>query len=417
MATPGLSARHSRPRRAASIATITALAACLAVASTTVAADFAPKLVLHRNPPGLPLVVSNIATQDHDIAVTWTDTPNPGTINQYSWMRWSTDGGQTFAPRLALNNGAGAVSTKAAICGGYVWVLTSIQTDPQTMSFALDAQQLGGPAHVLSSFDKNVSVAVTSEVTALDSDFACAGDKLLAATWTDPSTSPARMKVGIRPLWPCAQNPGPGCDPGPSYTFDLGQKRLHEGSYIAATDNAIYTAWIKDNGDMRFERFSAAADGTVTAHPVVTLLHSTAAHNPVLGAYGSRVVLAYNYGSEARVRISTDWGASFGPDTVLAPAPGGEPQAGAESVDVARGGRILVEIAEGHCITCYGIDFSLGFLSTDGGVTWSNTSSHAHVRQIGAFFGAGATLKIAETWDQSQTGASREKLQFHVGTI
>jgi hypothetical protein len=125
MSTPSLFARAPRSKRAALPATITAVAASLAIVSTSLAANFAPTLVLYRDPPGVPNIVSNIATQRHNIAVTWTDTIAPGTINQYSYMRWSTDGGQTFAPRLALNAGAGAVSTKAAICGGYVWVLTS----------------------------------------------------------------------------------------------------------------------------------------------------------------------------------------------------------------------------------------------------------------------------------------------------
>jgi hypothetical protein len=411
MATLRVESLH--PRRAAFMA----VAACLVVASSALASSFAPKLVLHRNPPGLPMVVSNIATQHRNIAVTWTDTPNPGTINQYSWMRWSTDGGQTFAPRLALNNGDGAVSARAAICGGYAWALTSNQPDPATMSFALDGQKLDGSAHWLGAFDKNVSVPVAGGITALDSTFTCVGDRQLAATWTDPSTSPARMKVGIRPLWPCAQNPGPSCDPGPSYTFDLGQKRLHESPYIAATTSAIYAIWMKDNGDMRFEHFSVASDGTVIAHPMATLLHATSAQNPIVAAFGSRVVIGYNEGGKARVKVSTNWGASFGADTVLAPEAGGEPQAGMESVDVKSRGRILIEVAEGSCITCYGIDFSVGFLSTDGGATWTNTSSHLQSNQVGAFFGAGDALMIAEAWDQSQTGASREKIQFHVGTI
>lgn len=404
--------RRLHSRRATVMATAVAAVASIVLATTTFALSFTPTLVLVTEPAGVPMAVSNLATRGDNIAVTWTETISPGTVNQYSYMAWSTDGGQTFSDPLALNGGAGAVSARPAICGGYVWALTSIQTGPSAFGLGLDGQDLDGPTHTLGSFDSNFS---TTTSNALNTGLVCAGSDRLAAIWSDPKTNPAHVMVGIRPLWPCVSNPGPSCDPGPSYTFDLGLHRYWESPYIAATKHSIYVAFMKDNGDLRFKRFSLSADGTVTPHRTKILLQSTAIQNPVLAASGSRVVLGYDDGTRSKVRISTDRGVSFGPATTL-PLASGEPESGTQSVAV-RGQRILVEISQGPCVRCYGIDFSIGYLSTDGGATWSTTSSHPHARQLGAFFIRGGVVKIAEVWDDEQTGATYRKVYFHVGTF
>ncbi|MEO7117396.1 MAG: hypothetical protein ABIZ34_00330, partial [Candidatus Limnocylindrales bacterium] len=178
---------------------------------------------------------------------------------------------------------------------------------------------------------------------------------------------------------------------------------------------AIYVAWMKDNGALRFKSFTVALDGTVGAGPTTTLLSSTSASNPHIDAAAKRVVIGYDDGG-SRVLVSQDRGLTFGPETILAPEPGGEPQSATSSVAVA-GRNILVEIAEGDCVLCYGIAFSRGYLSTDGGATWSTTSSHQHSRQVGAFFKQGSHVRIAEAWDDSQTGELHERIRFHASTL
>jgi hypothetical protein len=172
--------------------------------------------------------------------------------------------------------------------------------------------------------------------------------------------------------------------------------------------------------DLRFQRFSVTGSDAsleVTAEPAVTLL--TSRHDPgqpYLAADGHRVVLAYRDDYETRLKISDDRGLHFGPYMVI-----GEPsfEVGGTSptgVD-ALGDLILVEqsgsFGEGPG---GGVDYSKGFLSTDGGDSWSETSSHSDGVSVGALFASSGTPIVAEAWDKSLAeGPTSQKLRFHMG--
>jgi hypothetical protein len=224
------------------------------------------------------------------------------------------------------------------------------------------------------------------------------GGRRLAVTWSDLSTDPAHLKVAIRPLWPCAS----GCEPHTQYTYDLGLADENTAPDIVATQDTIYVVW-EYSGSMFFKRFSMAADAdaTVIPHPTRALPEGTSGGN-WMGAYGSRVVIAYEAApysvGETRVIVSTDGGRSFGSPVGLAGSHLPEP-------DVAVHGREI--IVEGYLTARYH--------STDGGQTWSQEPSHAKGQQLGAFIDVSGTLMLAEAWDNDRSGATNQKLRFSVG--
>jgi hypothetical protein len=373
------------------VSSLLAAVAALAIASTTVAGGPTTRIV-RIAPAGVEIDASHFAVSNHHVAVVWQEDYSNSDLDKYALLRYSSDAGQTWAPIVHLDNGSPSSSMSVDICGGYVWAMSRFPTGGDTWNLGLDTRQVDGPGYSWGYFNADPAV----EGSVLSAGIACVGGRRLAAIWTDVSTNPSHVKLAVRPLWPCKT----GCEPHSRQIFDLGPGDHNESPDVVATKDTIYTAW-EYSGSMHFQRFSMAddADATITPEPAMTLPEGTSGGDWI-GAYGSRVVIAYETApysqGEARVIVSTDAGNSFGSPIAL-------PGSHLPAPNVAMRGRQVV-VESDHDTYRYH--------SSDGGQTWAQEPSHPLGHQLGAFIDVSGTLMLAEVWDNNHSGATQQKLRF-----
>jgi hypothetical protein len=326
---------------------------------------------------------------------------------QRSFVRYSADGGTTFAGRARLGQGDAFYELpdgpnrdpQVDVChaeDGDVAVAVSIlRIAPNQREVELDYFPLDGSTptrNYLQNGPAGGQVPVAP-------DIACIGQRRLVGAFIDRSTDPAHLKVVIRRFDFCPVH----CTPPLFYQFDLGPARASGGLSVAATADRAYVVWAR-GADVRLKSFSIADDlpATVTPHPAVTILESPRASDLTLGASGDRVVLAYRAANDARVRISDDRGQTFGPRIVYidGPSEASELLAFPTSVDI-RGGRILLGGGEQCCILGNNVTATSHF-SPDGGVSWTSRSHSIHGMQLAALVSSGGGPRYLETWDQSR---------------
>jgi hypothetical protein len=368
---------------------------------TSTALGFTPHKQIRTAPTGYETGIGSIATQGENIAVGWRETRN-GQYHQV--LRYSTNGGQTFVPKIELDTTSPDPYLSLDVCNGMVVALTGPGND-----LVLDMRSLDGAIEHRRDLDADTGNARSPSV-------ACVGDRRLAAIWYDDSVSPNPVRLSVERQF----------DPMRSYLFDITTIPAHQGLGLAATDSMIYVVWGK-NGHVRLKRFAVAGDNnaTVTALPTVTLFDVIGNSNAMIAAYGSRVAVAYQDDSDLRVRMSVDNGQTFGPAHTLVDETGLDGLvAGPSSVDV-RGDRVLVEVGE------YDTDLSegdpdawreWGVYTTNSGATWQTTETHRGGLQVGAFYRRHGVVRIAEAWDPRYHGPGgtttlpHEWIRFHSGT-
>jgi hypothetical protein len=333
-----------------------------------------------------------------NIVVGWREDPGSAYKN---FIRWSTDGGNSFGPVKDLGNGDFNYGGTADICAGFVIALTGPTSDHDLVMLSLDgvsesSRDLFGP----------------SEGTARSARLFCAGNRRLVVAWNDESISPARAKVVIQPLF----------EQIPSYFFDLGPSNPGFAPAIAATGKGVHIAW-NSGGQLRYKRFSIAnnQNATVTAHATQNLGGLPGGGGEVaLAANESQVALAFRNGHDTRLRLSTNSGATFGPSqTVVDRSDAGSVFAHPGSADI-NDNRILLSIFQTD--TSLGSPEnvrSFGVLSKDGGATWVATPTHIGGSTQNTLFRSGSTWKVAEAWDQGwyepPGTLEHEKIKFHKG--
>lgn len=380
----------TRSRRAV-FATFIAVVAIGTTGPIASAASFGPTKYLRTAGATSELVANEVEAQGRQLAVSWWEN-QPG---QVGFIRLSEDGGQTFQPRIMRPQ-----RVSLDVCDGRAWGLTvrpSGRVGIAGFPFAGGASVSGnytGPTGAESAYENG-------------RDLACVGGRRLAAAWLEQSTSPPHVQVLVRPY--------PGCVPCGSLPWsfhDIGTGQLIGGTgpYMDATYRDIYVAWLQGT-TMKFKHFSVGTDenATVTAHPTLTLFQVAGGSRfSQVAARGSRVVLSYQDGWDTTIRISDNKGASFGPEIVVVDghALGGvtEPT----SLDLL-GPYILVGILR------QASTLGWGMLSTDGGVIFNETSSHAGGGQGGELFRMEGVVRIAEIWDQYYANPPFPKLKFHTG--
>ncbi|MEA2621306.1 MAG: hypothetical protein QOH61_216 [Chloroflexota bacterium] len=376
------------PRATRRITTATGIAvvASLAIASSGLAMNFGPAVVLYSGGGHSWPTVDDIAAKGPVVAVAWTRQ----LFEQPTFLRWSRDGGATFAPKVTLDDRTGAAIDT---CAGSVWAVTQDGIDGIAH---LDGWRLDGAAH------SHWPLAAGSH----GGDVACVGNRALATAWERNVNGAVRVKLQVRTIT--------SGNLSPATTFDLGTTNRPDELSVAATNHDIQVTWMKGR-KLQLKRFDVGpgADPEVTPLPTqtVTTFVTDQAGSPLVAADASRVVLAYKYREDARVRVSENGGASFGTfHTLVDNTTGDVFIARPYSLD-AFGGRIAANAESA------GGDSALTqlFVSQDG-VAWSK-ASQSPGWQAAALFGTAASPRIGEAWDNyfHYPRPDHGKIRFHEG--
>jgi len=293
----------------------------------------------------------------------------------YSFLRWSTDGGQTFNAEWPLREGRPAKSPRLAACGDWLyatsqWRTTSSGVPHLTVEFVnvTDPQSTAGRFRFVDLYG---------------ADIACHGD-VIALTYSTSNGVFFAVMDGQ-----CGQP----CTP--AFTTMVAPYS-DSSARVAAVDDGYVVTWPPGQG-LAVQHFAVSGTGTsvaVVADPVVTLMPGIGVFSPVIAGDGARVVVVYTRRNDTHMRISDDYGQTFGPRIIVKsisidPCCGGSAP---DSVD-ARDGRILVTFGAGGGDPP-GIGMVGRFTKNDG-ATWRTTTGHGGGTQMGVLLNGVA----AEAWD------------------
>jgi len=328
------------------------LVAAVFAASPALAAT---SVVIANNDPHKTLIASDM------------DGTNPLAVayqkNSYSYLKWSTDGGQTFGSAQILNHGNKAQSPRVAVCDQSLWAVSQSSSNS---TIALDLVELA--AEPPSEHFGVASAAYGPDVACLsgaESDRPL--EKTVGVVWLT-TTGGAEIEIND---WPCAD----GCNS--AYVADLGRVRSSEGIKIAAVSDGFVVTWVPRSGGLKVQHFGAVRSGgnlIVTPGPVVHLMSGLRVHGPQIDADGTRVVIAYELNDAVAMRISDDSGATFGArDFVSRVCTTGNCFFPRPTSVSARNGQILVEVKFGGGDPP-GYETDARFTSNDG-ANWSTISS------------------------------------------
>jgi hypothetical protein len=377
--------------RPANVRTVLALSvvAVLGVVTPVAAAGWRDPIVLSQVVPDKVLDIGDIAARGRNIVVGWNEDPPTG--SRAAYLRWSTNGGVSFAPRVRLDATRSQREVQVDVCGGWAWATASLSVGDDRL-ITLDKRQLVGP-----EVEQSV---LTLDGVSRGPDVACGGERLVVA-WFQRVGDQWRVKLHARGVHDEALG-----DSLPPFDRDLGPGSRSRGLAVAATADRVYVAWFVGNA-LKLRRYRI---GSGSNHQLTHLGTSTITHRggsmPRMGADGDRVAIAYGRG-DALVRVSVDRGVSWGSWRTLCNDafeiwcyPG--------SVDI-RGSRIIV------ALTAETIGFGDSWVerSTTDGRSWSEvTGSHRAGRMVGALAAPGGVTKVVEAWDQSISAPEEQRVRF-----
>ena len=290
--------------------------------------------------------IGDIAASGRNVVVGWDEDPPSG--NRASYVRWTTNGGVSFAPRVRLDTRPQR-EVKVDVCAGWAWATASLSVGGDQL-ISLDKRRLVG-----SEVEQSV---LTTDGVSRGPDVACGGERLVVA-WFQRAGDTWRVKLHARGV-----HDEPAGDSLPPFDADLGTGSLSRGLAVAATADRVYVAWFRGNAlKVRRYRIGSGSNHQLT-HLGTSTITDQGGSTPRIGADGARVAVAYG-GGDVRARVSTNRGGSWGPRRTLAQGafelfnePG--------SVDI-RGSRIIV------ALTAESVGFSTSWIerSTNDGQSWS----------------------------------------------
>lgn len=374
-------------RRALVLASI---GACLAAAT---AGAFEPTTTVLTTDPGQHLTVTDIASRDGRVVVTADGSEGSA---RWASVFWSSDQGATWDATTAF--GAAARESQGTICNGEAaYVVSRAAILPaSSWQIVLETQSFDGASHgFLLLADSGVNRRP---------DVACIADAKVAVAWFRKGAGSAHtVRLVVRRAG--------GEDLSPQ-AFNLGPGSVSKGLAVAATGDRVYVAWFNGNA-LKLKRFKVgpAPARQVMALGTATILTHASARDPRLAAAGARVVLAYQHQADLRVRRSTDRGVRFSGAVTVRNEPYPSEVGASPTTLAIVGSRVAlgaVEIGGVETLTGKG----LGYLSTNGGASFSLQSTHPGGRTVAALVKVGASQRYAEAWDQSIAQPSPEHLFY-----
>ena len=376
--------------RPANVRTVLALSvvAVLGVVTPVAAAGWRDPIVLSQVVRDKMVGIGDIAARGRNIVVGWNEDHPSG--NRAAYVRWSTNGGVSFAPRVRLHTEPQR-EVQVDACAGWAWATASLGSGAEQL-ITLDKRQLSGS-------EVEQSLLTTTGISR-GPDVACGGERLVVA-WFQRSGDEWRVKVHARGVHDEILG-----DSLPPFDADLGTGSRSRGLAVAATDERVYVAWFRGNAlKVRRYRIGSGSNHQLT-HLGTSTITSQGGAMPRMGADGDRVAIAYGRG-DARVRVSVDRGVSWGSWRRLCNDafeiwcyPG--------SVDI-RGSRIIV------ALTAETVGFGDSWVerSTTDGRSWSEVAgSHRAGRMVGALAAPGGVTKVVEAWDQSISLPEEQRVRF-----
>jgi hypothetical protein len=378
----------SLSRRLGRALPVSALALAISAASGLA---FTPAVPVWDEGPGVSIVLTDVATRGDDLSVALTLTG--GSSHAVEFSR-SNDGGATWAgtyfPPLADH---AYREPQTTVCAGHAVLVYRSDVDHPATRWTVESQLADLATSDISSF------VWMSEGVYRSPDVACvANQRLVSAMFRK-----LHGTWGVHVMTSSLEGFG-------SYqAFSLGGATPGRGLSIATSSSRVYVTWFE--GDtLKLRRFSI---GSSASHHLTNLGTTTIAtlHDgmyPQIGADGDRVFVAYMDRASLKVRRSTNQGASFGSARTLRREafPG---EIGAYPLTVAvHGSRVAigaVEISDGG-------GKGLGYLSTDGGTSYTKVSQHSSGRVAASLVKVGSSYKYAEAWDESISQPDTQEVLF-----
>lgn len=364
--------------------------AALGVSGPVAAAGWGDPVVLSQVVPDKVVRVADIAARGRNVVVGWDEDPPTG-VNA-SYIRWSTNTGASFRPRVRLDATRSQREVQVDVCGGWVWAAASLSTGGDQL-ISLDKRSLDG-----SEVEQSV---LTTGGMSRGPDVACGGERLVVA-WFQRVGGDWHVKLHARGVHDEALG-----DSLPPFDADLGIGSRSRGLAVAATAERVYVAWFRGNSlRVRRYRIGSGANHQLT-HLGTSTVTSQGGAVPRLGADGDRVAIAYQRG-DVRVRVSANRGGSWGPWRTLAES-AFELYVEPGSVDI-RGSRIIV------AVIAESVGFGISWVerSTDNGGRWREVagSSRRDGRMVAALASPGGVTKIVEAWDQALSFPDEQRVRY-----
>ncbi len=344
---------------------VVALLATLLVAPAVNAADHAP-ITLASASDGRTLKLGDIAADDDLLGVVFQE-------RNLSYLRWSTNYGHSFSPRVALRSGLRAKEPRVAVCDDVI-VAASIWQSDVTRTVGVDYRNL------VTGDIGRYSLGLGQMV-----DVACFGE-LAAVTWVHDNHAWVAFHDGLCAS-PCS----------PDVKLDLGTGNFDSPPQITGDHNGFAATWISSGLAIQHFEYQATVGGnfTITPGPVLTLMAGKNVRAPVINALSDHLAIAYSRDGQTHLRISDDDGASFGPRIIVSHFCRNCPEGGSYPDSVSVGGsNIVVEVIRaGGAPTAYEM---VAFVSRDDGASWAKKSSRAGGFQRAAILEFNL---FAEAWD------------------
>ncbi len=333
--------------------------------------------------------LGDIASDDDLLAVVYQE-------RNLSYMRWSTNAGSTFAPKVALRSGLRAKDPRVAVCDDSIFSVSIWQSDV-TRNVGVDYRNL------VTGDKGRFSLGAGAQV-----DIACYGE-VLAVTWVHEDH-----------LW-LAVHEGACANPcSPTVKLDLGPADFDSPPRISGDYGGFVVTWINDGLAVQHFEYEAGGAGgfNINPGPVTTLMAGKDVRLPVIAALGQRTVVAYERAGQTHLRVSDDVGSTFGPRIIVSNYCKNCREGGSEPESVAvSGSNILVEVARfggtpgGHDV--------IAFLTRNGGNKWVKKSTHSGGFRRGVLLSGSL---YAEAWDfhvynGSPYPRAQQLIGFHVRSL
>jgi hypothetical protein len=331
---------------------------------------------------GRAMKLGNIAL-DNMMVVTYQE-------RNLSYMRWSTNDGQSFASAVALHGGLAAKDPRVATCNDSVFAVSSWQT--------ATTPEVGVDSRNFVTRDINSYSLGAGDMT----DVACFGD-IGAVTWV--AGGHLWLDARTSDTSDCSSNP---C---PNVRLDLGTGDFSSPPRITVDYAGFSVVWLTTGLTVQhFDYDSGTGDNfTLTPQPAVTMMVGKGVRYPVIDSSNQRIVVAYQRAGRTQIRISEDVAQSFGP-RILVPGPCSCVDGGPRPNSVSVGNsNILVEVlrAAGSPLA-YAMN---GYATRDSGATWAKVSARAGGSQSAVLYEG---FEYAEVWDHSLSGKANQYIRFQI---
>ena len=332
---------------------------------------------------------TDLGARGHDVAVS-LDATVAG--DQVTDLAWSTDGGATFDDEIVFGKDA-ARESQAIVCH-----------DAAVMAFANHIAADG--IWRIETFHADLSDTIkgdhwwTTTGVSRRPDVACVKDTEEVVVWFQKHGSSYEVHLGASK---------PGDDPHPQ-EFNLGTGSVSRGLAVASSSTRVFVAWFQGN-DLRLRRYSIGSAPNYSLHALGTSTIATLKYGntPKLGADSDRLILAYMDRADLKVRRSTDQGVSFGSARTLINEPFPSEAGAAPTTVGVQGSQIAIGAMEVSETSGRGI----GYLSTNGGTSYTKQATHTGGLTVAGLVKIGSSTKYAEAWDRQFGQSVPELVRYH----